>query len=416
MRRKFSAHQIAGVKNCAVHEAFAASGSSLSGFAGTEQLLPLPGVMDGLCVLQRCKGAAQGSPAAFEPRAAQQRSAWARQHLHHGDEQGSSCLSLNLSLQVLVMPCPCLLAFRTLERSRTSSAKDLTLGHWLWVPSAPRGLLQEPAATPGPLGPPTLPHFPYFSNFSGFEAGRTILPLATGSNPCLHRPSRIASPSQQLFPQPSGVQALVWPQSLRGRNLIHSFPRPNFRALEWAAKPDMPALFWGFSTDCCAHGWALCGEGAAAAPFWQAALSKARPQFLHIHPLCVIPWLTPSLHHLPQSHRECWVGDKGHGGIAGTGTAWQTPVSAGPQRVQGHGLQELLVSKSFLFFYFPFFFSCLLQKGPDAFTLAGLPWPGARGGTRNAVCECVCAIFIHRNGRRPAHKHSLLFGSQPGEL
>lgn len=381
MRRKFSAHQIAGVKNCAVHEAFTASGSSLSGFAGTEQLLPLPGVMDGLCVLQRCKGAAQGSPAAFEPRAAQQRSAWARQHLHHGDEQGSSCLSLNLSLQVLVMPCPCLLAFRTLERSRTSSAKDLTLGHWLCrlVPSAPRGLLQEPAATPGPLGPPTPPHFPYFSHFSGFEAGRTVLPLATGSNPCLHRPSRIASPSQQLFPQPSGVQALVWPQSLRGRNLIHSFPRPNFRALEWAAKPDMPALFWGFSTDCCAHGWALCGEGAAAAPFWQAALSKARPQFLHIHPLCVIPWLTPSLHHLPQSHRECWVGDKGHGGHCwdrhslANPSLCRTTAGAGARAAGAACLQILFV------FLFSFLLFLPAPEGPRCLyfgraPLARSPW------------------------------------------
>lgn len=40
-------------------------------------------------------------------------------------------------------------------------------------------------------------------------------------------------------------------------------------------------------------------------------------------------------------------------------------------------------------------FSCLLKKGPDAFTLAGLPWPAARGGTRNAMCECmsVCAQY-----------------------
>lgn len=40
-------------------------------------------------------------------------------------------------------------------------------------------------------------------------------------------------------------------------------------------------------------------------------------------------------------------------------------------------------------------FSCLLKKGPDAFTLAGLPWPAARGGTRNAMCECmsVCVQY-----------------------
>lgn len=58
MRRKFSAHQIAGVKNCATHEAFTASGSSLSGFTGTKQFSPLTGVMDRLCVLQRCKAPA----------------------------------------------------------------------------------------------------------------------------------------------------------------------------------------------------------------------------------------------------------------------------------------------------------------------------------------------------------------------
>lgn len=58
MRRKFSAHQIAGVKHCAVHEAFTASGSSLSGFTGTKQLLAFTAVMDRLCVLQRCRGSA----------------------------------------------------------------------------------------------------------------------------------------------------------------------------------------------------------------------------------------------------------------------------------------------------------------------------------------------------------------------
>lgn len=135
-----------------------------------------------------------------------------------------------------------------------------------------------------------------------------------------------------------------------------------------------------------------CVVRGAPAPLCQAASSKARPPIsAYPPPLCRSLWLTPSSHHLPQSQGECWVGDKGHSGIAGTSTAWQTPIMPAPihSGCRGTGWRSCLSPNPFLLLYFSFFFSCLLQKGPDAFTLAGLPWPAARGGTRNAVCECV---------------------------
>lgn len=75
------------------------------------------------------------------------------------------------------------------------------------------------------------------------------------------------------------------------------------------------------------------------------------------------------------------------GKFAGAGTAWQC-------RDKGWGgcfYREMPLRLPFL----SFSFSCFLKKGPDAFTLAGLPWPAARGGTRNAMCECisVCAQY-----------------------
>lgn len=73
------------------YEAFTASGSSLSGFAGTKQLLPFTGVMDrAVCPadVQRTSCLrAQSSTAEISLGSV----SWTRQHLHHVDEQGFSC-------------------------------------------------------------------------------------------------------------------------------------------------------------------------------------------------------------------------------------------------------------------------------------------------------------------------------------
>lgn len=112
-------------------------------------------------------------------------------------------------LQVLVVPCVHLLAFRTLERSRMSSAKDLTLPHWLCrLGPAPHPSTQGACARASRNSWPSWPtHCASFCPFSATSAGdleavRTILPLTTRRHLCVHRPSRIHSRSQQLFPQP----------------------------------------------------------------------------------------------------------------------------------------------------------------------------------------------------------------------
>lgn len=134
-----------------------------------------------------------------------------------------------------------------------------------------------------------------------------------------------------------------------------------------------------------------------AAPFWQAALSKAtHPTSAYLPRLRAGLWLTPSPRCLPKPHGEREGGDKGHGG-----TCWE-PAQPGKHlflqdslalSTAGAGVwagEAACLQILFAFvFCLSFSFSCFLQKGPDAFTLAGLPWPAARRGTRNAVCECV---------------------------
>lgn len=78
------------------YEAFTASGSSLSGFAGTKQLLPFTGVMDRAVCPADVQRTSLRKPSCLRAQSSTAEISlgsvsWTRQHLHHVDEQGFSC-------------------------------------------------------------------------------------------------------------------------------------------------------------------------------------------------------------------------------------------------------------------------------------------------------------------------------------
>lgn len=190
------------------------------------------------------------------------------------------------------MPCACGPVLGTLEKSKITSAKDLTL------PSQPLSRNSWPSSAS---------HFPLFYHFLAdpqviLEAVRTILPLTAGSHLCLYRPCGIHNPHPLTTALHPALSEIPWASGLTrcsGSRVTsvneetepHPCPSPNYRTLKWASSPDTPALFWGSSISagagCCPHGSASCSE---VGPSTLLHLSRGQscpkpdPQFLHIYP------------------------------------------------------------------------------------------------------------------------------------
>lgn len=212
----------------------------------------------------------------------------------------------------------------------------------------------------------------------------------------------------------------MWHQPVRRQNLL---PSPSYRALKRASSstPGAPASQLGLTgAGCCSRASASCSEVGSSTlyVFWQAALSKARPPISAYLPSPPYESVAQRPHPLP----ELTV-TRDMEGLAEKDRAWQTPSlqdlltpSTEGTGAQAGGAACLQILFAFVF-CFSFFFSCFLQKGPDAFSLAGLPWPGARGGTRNAVCECVsvCVQYAHTEMEGDQHINILYcLGHSPG--
>lgn len=235
-----------------------------------------------------------------------------RQHLHHADEQGSSCpipKSQPAGAGDAMCMWPCfwdpgeeqdLLSQRPDPSQSATGFVDLSQ-HCSPSTPAPRGL---PARAGEQNSWPSSPsHFALFSPFlaasPGDFRGSKDHPAPDRRQPSLlaqttqdshsHPLTAALSPAPSESPQASGLTRCSGScvASVNEETEPHPSPSPNYGTLKWATSRDIPASFWGSSISAGAGwGWLLSprlgivrrsGLQHLAAPFWQAALSKARP-------------------------------------------------------------------------------------------------------------------------------------------